>query len=195
MCVIADGVGEGEEDGARPIGLGGVMGGASTGCTEETTDVFIESAWFDPHGDRLDRAAAGHQLRRPVPLRPRGRPRHRRPRDRAGTAMILELCGGEPSEVLVAGTPLPRPAGFDFDPEYVHKLTALSVGRQGSLDVLSASAFNYEGRGATVFVYPPSGAGTWKGRRTWWRKSPGSSATAPCPLPLCPRIEPRPAAC
>jgi phenylalanyl-tRNA synthetase beta chain len=70
--------------------------------------------------------------------------------------MILELCGGEPSEVLVAGTPLPRPAGFDFDPEYVHKLTALSVGRQGSLDVLSRLGFNYEGRGATVFVYPPS---------------------------------------
>ena len=40
MCVIAD------DSGA--IGLGGVMGGASTGCSIETTDVFLESAWFDP---------------------------------------------------------------------------------------------------------------------------------------------------
>src|SRR5688572_24474818 len=48
MCVIADGVGEDEPDGTRPIGLGGVMGGMSTGRSEETTDVFIEAAWFDP---------------------------------------------------------------------------------------------------------------------------------------------------
>ncbi|HUH22539.1 MAG TPA: phenylalanine--tRNA ligase subunit beta, partial [Brevundimonas sp.] len=41
-CVIADAAGE------RPIGLGGVMGGESTGCSDETTDVFLESAWFDP---------------------------------------------------------------------------------------------------------------------------------------------------
>ena len=38
MCVIAD------ADGQRPIGLGGVMGGESTGCSNETTDVFIESS-------------------------------------------------------------------------------------------------------------------------------------------------------
>jgi phenylalanyl-tRNA synthetase beta chain len=42
MCVIAD------ADGERPIGLGGVMGGESTGCSDATTDVFVESAWFDP---------------------------------------------------------------------------------------------------------------------------------------------------
>ena len=41
-CVIADAGGE------RPIGLGGVMGGLSTGCSDETTDVFVESAWFEP---------------------------------------------------------------------------------------------------------------------------------------------------
>jgi phenylalanyl-tRNA synthetase beta chain len=42
-CVIAD------DDGRRTIGFGGVMGGTSTGCSIETTDVFIESAWFDPN--------------------------------------------------------------------------------------------------------------------------------------------------
>src|SRR5215470_4851133 len=42
MCVIADAGGE------RPVGLGGVMGGESTGCSDKTTTVFVESAWFDP---------------------------------------------------------------------------------------------------------------------------------------------------
>jgi len=41
MCVIADGSGA--------LGLGGVIGGVSTGCSEATTEVFIESAWFDPN--------------------------------------------------------------------------------------------------------------------------------------------------
>ena len=40
MCVIADD--------ARVLGLGGVIGGEDTGCTAETTNVFIESAYFDP---------------------------------------------------------------------------------------------------------------------------------------------------
>ena len=40
MCVIADASGA--------IGLGGVMGGQSTACSEQTVDVFVESAWFDP---------------------------------------------------------------------------------------------------------------------------------------------------
>ncbi len=40
MCVIADDNG--------PLGLGGVMGGAASGSTEETKNVLIESAYFDP---------------------------------------------------------------------------------------------------------------------------------------------------
>ncbi len=40
MCVIADDAGV--------LGLGGIMGGEASGCTEETTDVFIECAYFDP---------------------------------------------------------------------------------------------------------------------------------------------------
>ena len=37
MCVIADGVGADEPEGARPIGLGGVMGGESTSCSRPDT--------------------------------------------------------------------------------------------------------------------------------------------------------------
>jgi phenylalanyl-tRNA synthetase beta chain len=156
MCVIADGVGEGEPDGARPIGLGGVMGGQSTSSDEETVDVFIESAWFDPvttaqTGRKLSITSdAQYRFARGVD------PEFVVPGLELATAMILEICGGEASEIAVVGTPPPRPKGFEFDPDYVHRLTALSVGRQGSLDILSRLGFNYEGRGATVFVIPPS---------------------------------------
>ncbi len=62
------------------------MGGTSTGCSEATTDVFIESAWFDPDPHRPDRARHRHHLRRPVPLRPRRRPAIPGSRPRAGHA-------------------------------------------------------------------------------------------------------------
>ena len=55
-------------DDSSARGIAGVMGGMDTGCSLETTNVFIESAWFDPgpHGAR--RAQAGHHLRRALSL-------------------------------------------------------------------------------------------------------------------------------
>ena len=76
-----------------------MIGGLRTGCTEATTDVFVESAWFDP----VRTARTGRRLR----ISSDARYRFERGVDPAFTAkgielatrMILELCGGEPSEV------------------------------------------------------------------------------------------------
>jgi phenylalanyl-tRNA synthetase beta chain len=92
VCVIADAGGE------RPIGLGGVMGGESTGCSDETTDVFVESAWFDP----IVTAQTGRSLT----ISSDAQYRFARGVDPASvvpglelaTRLILDLCGGEPSE-------------------------------------------------------------------------------------------------
>ena len=91
MCVIADGSGA--------IGLGGVMGGESTGCSEATTEVFIESAWFDPirtaqtGRDTGIISDAQYRFARGVD------PGFVVPGLELATRLILELCGGEPSEV------------------------------------------------------------------------------------------------
>ncbi len=66
MCVIADQ--------AQVLGLGGIMGGEATGCTEATTNIFIESAYFDPGADRCHRAQDRHQLGLALSLRARHRP-------------------------------------------------------------------------------------------------------------------------
>ena len=95
ITVIAD------ENG--PEGLGGVMGGEHSGCSFETTEVFVESAWFDP----LRTAATGRKLG----IHSDARHRFERTVDPAfvksgidvATQMILELCGGEPSETVIAG--------------------------------------------------------------------------------------------
>ncbi len=104
MCVIADD--------ARVLGLGGVIGGEYSGCTEATTDVLIESAYFDP--------TITHQTGRALGLVTDAQYRFARgvdsgfivPGVELATRMILDMCGGEPSEVMLAGdAPAPPKAG------------------------------------------------------------------------------------
>jgi phenylalanyl-tRNA synthetase beta chain len=144
ICVIADGSGA--------IGLGGVMGGASTGCSEATTEVFVESAWFDPirtaqtGRDTGIVSDAQYRFARGVD------PESLRPGLDLATRLILELCGGEASEVLFAGeAPPPRPA-ITFDPAYVQRLSGLAIGADRVGSILKDLGFSVAGGQ----VQPPS---------------------------------------
>lgn len=145
-CVIADGTGA--------IGLGGVIGGASTGCSEATTDVFVESAWFDPiriaqtgrtlgiSSDAQYRFARGVDPASPVPGL------------ELATQLILKLCGGQPSEVRVAGHAPAPPAAIAFDRSYVRKLSGLTVSEARIDEILTRLGFAVDGHAVT----PP----TWR---------------------------------
>ena len=149
MCMIADASGE------RPIGLGGVMGGESTGCSDETTDVFVECAWFDP----LVTAQTGRTLS----LNSDAQYRFARGVDPASvvpglelaTRLILDLCGGEPSDVVVAGQAPADPVAFAFDPARVGSLTGLSLDEDRIAEILTRLGFEVA-RGTPWTVTPPS---------------------------------------
>ena len=149
MCVISDAAGE------RPIGLGGVMGGESTGCSDDTVDVFVESAWFDP----LVTAQTGRTLT----INSDAQYRFARGVDPAfvvpglelATRLILDLCGGEPSEVVVAGQGPANPAAFDFDPARVGQLTGLSLEDDRIAGILTRLGFEIV-RATSWTVTPPS---------------------------------------
>src|SRR6185312_2467537 len=144
MCVIADGAG--------PVGLGGVMGGEATGSTLETTEVFIESAWFDP----IRTAQTGRDLS----LISDAQYRFARGVDpgfvvaglELATQLILEFCGGEASELSIAGHIPAPPPPIDFDPAYVHKLAGLDLPSDRIRTILEALGFTCEGGR----VQPPS---------------------------------------
>jgi phenylalanyl-tRNA synthetase beta chain len=144
MCVIADASGA--------IGLGGVMGGQSTACSEETTDVFVESAWFDPlrtaqtGRDTGIVSDAQYRFARGVD------PRSLVPGLELATRLILELCGGEPSDVLLAGEVPADPAPIAFDPAYVRQLSGLDVSATRVSEILGKLGFRVEG----AMVRPPS---------------------------------------
>ncbi|HYC97163.1 phenylalanine--tRNA ligase subunit beta [Brevundimonas sp.] len=153
MCVISDAAGE------RPIGLGGIMGGVSTGCSDETVDVFLESAWFDPiltaqtgrtltiNSDAQYRFARGVDPASPVSG------------IELATRLILDLCGGEPSEIVVAGAAPANPASFAFDPARVGALTGLALDGDRIAEILTRLGFEVargQGAGVPWIVTPPS---------------------------------------
>ena len=136
MCVIADGSG--------PVGLGGVMGGEATGSTLATTEVFIESAWFDP----IRTAQTGRDLSLISDAQYRFArgvdPGFVVPGLELATKLILEMCVGEASEVRLAGAiPAPPPA-FDFDPGYVAKLGGLELPHDRIRTILTALGFELD---------------------------------------------------
>ena len=90
-------------DAAGVESLAGIMGGAHSGSEEDTTEVFIECALFDPVQIAL--SGRRHELRSDARARfERGIDPALLPAGlEAATALILELCGGEASSVVTAG--------------------------------------------------------------------------------------------
>ena len=100
MCVIAD------ENGVES--LAGIMGGEASGCDETTTDVLIESALWEP----LNIAQTGRKLGINSDARYRFErgvdPNFMLPGLELATQMVLELCGGTPSEITSPARPKRR---------------------------------------------------------------------------------------
>ncbi len=90
-------------DEAGAEALGGIIGGEHTGCDATTTEAFIECALFDPV--RIALSGRRHDIRTDARQRfERGiDPALMPPALEAATRMMLELCGGEASEVVSAG--------------------------------------------------------------------------------------------
>ncbi len=139
--------------------LAGIMGGEVSGCDENTTDVLVESALWDP----LNIARSGRALG----INSDARYRFERGVDpdftRTGldlaTAMILELCGGEASETVFAGS-LPESApAIDFPWSEVERLTGLELPQAEMERALASLGFRVSGTGERVEVAAPS----WRG--------------------------------
>jgi phenylalanyl-tRNA synthetase beta chain len=134
ICMIADG------DGARAVGIGGIMGGAETEISFSTKNVLIECAWFDPiairraarflklHTEASTRYGRGADLEMPELA------------SRRAAELILQLAGGEllagvvdvypgkraPKKILLTRAELLRVMGADVpDKEIEASLSAL----------------------------------------------------------------------
>ncbi len=138
--------------------LAGVMGGASSGVDETTTDVLIESALWDP----LTIARTGRDLG----IITDARYRFERGVDPAfmeegldlATQMVMDLCGGIPTKATITGTvPTPK-LTIDFPVAETKRLTGIDVAQGRARDILVRLGFGVEGMGedGRLNVYVPS---------------------------------------
>ncbi|WP_119460847.1 phenylalanine--tRNA ligase subunit beta [Rhodospirillaceae bacterium SYSU D60014] len=151
MVVIAD---------AKGVhGIGGVMGGELTGCTTETTEMFLEVALFDP----VRVAATGRKLG----IESDARYRFERGVDpvsaewgaEVAARLVLEICGGEASETVSAGAMPAWQRQLSLRPERVSGLGGLDLPEAESVRILDALGFEVERQDGRLSAAVPS----WRG--------------------------------
>ncbi len=128
-------------DSRGPESIAGVIGGRSTGCTESTTNVFLESALWDP----VMIASTGRQLK----VNSDARYRFERGVDPEftekgldlATRLIVEICGGEASELVVAGQIPDTSRSYAHDPNRVRSLTGMDVSEDDQTEILETLGF------------------------------------------------------
>src|SRR6185295_5627622 len=133
-----------------------IMGGEASGCSAATTDVLIESALWEPEniaqsGRKLGITSdARYRFERGVD------PAFMVPGLELATKMVIELCGGTPSEITVAGNAEAPDKIIDFPLAELPRLAGLDVGLPDIRRVLGHLGFHVAGAGETVKVAVPS---------------------------------------
>ncbi|UFW49650.1 MULTISPECIES: phenylalanine--tRNA ligase subunit beta [Bradyrhizobium] len=148
ICVIAD------EHGVES--LAGIMGGEASGCDENTTDVLIESALWN----EINIAQTGRKLG----INSDARYRFERGVDPAfmvpglelATKLVMEMCGGTPSENVVVGKAFGDDRVIDFPITEVKRLSGIEVPQPEMKRILTHLGFMMAGPGPVVKVAVPS---------------------------------------
>ncbi|MEO9819317.1 MAG: phenylalanine--tRNA ligase subunit beta [Paracoccaceae bacterium] len=142
-------------DDTGPESIAGIMGGLDTGCTEETVNVFVESAYWDP----VQIAYAGRALK----VSSDARYRFERGVDPVFTpagldhacAMIMEHAGGTPSNMITAGAVPDVSRAYKLSPARVQSLVGMDIDEATQRQSLTALGFRLEGDMAHVPPWRP----------------------------------------
>jgi len=142
-------------DANGPESIAGIMGGEETGCTDETTDVFVESAYWDP----IQIAYAGRALK----INSDARYRFERGVDPAFTPeglelavrMIVDHAGGEASDMIIAGAVPDTSRAYKLNPARVISLVGMEIPEATQRQTLTALGFRLEGNMAHVPSWRP----------------------------------------
>lgn len=139
-------------DARGPESLAGIMGGEETGCTEETVNLFIESAFWDA----ITVAATGRALKVNSDARYRfergADPAFTLPGLELATQMILDLCGGEASEVVADGAAPDTSRAYKLNPARLISLVGMDIPEAEQIRSLEALGFTMSG----LMAAPPS---------------------------------------
>lgn len=139
--------------------IAGIMGGLETGCTEATTNVFLEAAIWDT----IQIAATGRALKINSDARYRNErgidPEYNALAIEEATQMIIDLCGGEPSNVVQAGEVPNVNRSYMLDPARVISLVGMDIPEQEQIRILTDLGFGVAREHEGIEVWVPS----WRG--------------------------------
>ena len=143
-------------DDQDPLSVAGVIGGMASSCTNDTINVIIESAIFDP----IRTSLTGRKLN----VITDSRYRFERGVDAAmvlpalefATQFILEHCGGEASNIVVAGKEPKTSRSIAFSPNRVKSLAGLPLPKTQIATILANLGFEIKKNNDAWSVRPPS---------------------------------------
>jgi phenylalanyl-tRNA synthetase beta chain len=148
ICVIAD------EHGVES--LAGIMGGEASGCDENTADVLIESALWN----EINIAQTGRKLGINSDARYRFErgvdPSFMVPGLELATRMVMEICGGTPSDNVVVGNAHGEDRVIDFPLSEVKRLAGIDVPLPHIRSILTRLGFMMAGSGPVLKIAVPS---------------------------------------
>ena len=128
-------------DDTAPQAIAGIIGGKASGCADDTQNVFLEVAWFDP--------VTVAQTGRTLDIITDSRYRFERGVDMAfmqdalaiASQLILDICGGTASQEVSAGSQLYTPREVAFEYGAVEALTGMKVAPAECDRILTALGF------------------------------------------------------
>ena len=143
-------------DETRPLAMAGIMGGEESGITLETTELFLESAFFAPKAiaGRARRygfaSDASHRFERGVDFGGT-----RRAIERA-TRLIIDICGGQAGPVVEARAEMPSRPPVTLRTERAEKVLGLTLGADKIARIFRGLALSFQQKDDIFLVTPPS---------------------------------------
>jgi len=145
-------------DDAGPVAMAGIMGGLDSSVTDSTTEIFLESAFFEPlaiagrarrygmHTDASHRFERGVDFELPLPALERA------------TTLILQLAGGQAGPVTVNERieALPKRASIPFTLEAIRRLLGFGVSADFVVGTLERLGIQVTGHELDWHALPPS---------------------------------------
>ena len=138
------------------VSLGGIIGGLKTSVSEITKNVLLEAAYFDP----ISVAKTGRKLK----INSDARYRFERgvdssftiPGSNMATKMILDICGGETSNLIVSGNEPKLNKEVLFNPQKVNDLIGININLDRQKSILVSLGFELQEKQEKILVKVPS---------------------------------------
>lgn len=140
----------------KALALAGIMGGAESGVESHTRDIFLESAFFDPHviagkSRRLEFGSeSAYRFERGVDFSAT-----RLALERA-TELVLEICGGEPGPISEAQETLPQRVPVALRIARLKRVLGVEVDHDEARSLLTRLGFQCAGDAQVIQATPPA---------------------------------------